>query len=236
VSVASSERIEGIIFDLDGTLYHLTMSRILLSFRLWRSIPLLRQYGAARAALRGRTFPDAPSLADAFARELGRRANIAPDEAARWFDQVFFEEFIALLRRRARPRVGLLDLLGKLRAVGVKLAVVSDLSRVDDRLRALGLPPEKFDVLMCSEGCGELKPSPRAFLTAAQQLGLDPSTMLVVGDRVDLDGHAAQAAKMDYLIIDNRPRLVRRLAARDRHVAWPEVVEAIAARTGLRPT
>lgn len=236
MSAASNGLIKGIIFDLDGTLYHLPLSRVLLSFRLWRSIQVLRQYNLARAALRGRTFPDAESLADAFARELGRLANVAPAQAARWFGQVFLEEFIALLRERARPRRGLLELLGELRAAGVKLAVVSDLGRVEDRLRALGIPLETFDVLMCSEGCGELKPSPRALLTAAQQIGLDPSTVLVIGDRADLDGRAARAAKMDYLIIDNRPRLFRSAAAGDWHRDWPAVVETIVARTGLSRT
>lgn len=234
MSATGGGRIKGIIFDLDGTLYHLPMSRVLLALRLWRAIPVLRQYGPARAALRGRTFPDAQSLADAFARELGRLAKVDPSSAGQWFARDFYREFIALLGRRARPRRGLLDLLGALRAAGVKLAVVSDLSRVDDRLRALGIPVEAFDVLLCSEGCGELKPSPRALLTAAQQLGLDPSTMLVIGDRADLDGRAAQAAKMDYLIVDNRPRLLRRAAAGDWHKPWPAVVETIVTRTGLR--
>jgi HAD superfamily hydrolase (TIGR01509 family) len=231
VNAPDSEALRGIIFDLDGTLYRLPMARVLLTIRLWRSIQMLRQYGVARAALRGRSFPDAGSLGEAFARELGHLARVSPEQAARWFNEVFFEEFIALLRRWARPRRGLLGLLAELHAAGVKLAVVSDLGRVDDRLSALGIPLETFDVRMCSEECGELKPSPRAFLTAAQQLGLDPSTVLVVGDRDDLDGRAARAAKMDVIIIDNSPRLLRGAAAEPRR-NWPRVVEAIVARIG----
>jgi HAD superfamily hydrolase (TIGR01509 family) len=235
VSAQADGPIEGVVFDLDGTLYHLPMARVRLSVRLWRSIGLLKQYEPARRSLRGRSFPDAARLGEAFARELGRLASVAPEQAARWFDEVFFEAFIDLLRSSARPRPGLLPLLSRLRSRGVKLAVLTDVGRVEDRLRALGIPAAAFDVLMCSEACGELKPSPRALLLVAERMGLDPSRVLVVGDRADLDGRAAQAAATDCLIIDDRPRLLRRAGDDARRLAWPAVIETIVARTRISP-
>jgi len=46
-----------------------------------------------------------------------------------------------------------------------------------------------------------LKPSPRGFLRAAERWQIDPSEILVVGDRAEVDAQGAVAAGMPCVII-----------------------------------
>jgi HAD superfamily hydrolase (TIGR01509 family) len=43
-----------------------------------------------------------------------------------------------------------------------------------------------------------LKPDPEGYLLAARTLGVEPAQCLVIGDRLDADGAAAQAAGMAF--------------------------------------
>ena len=89
--------------------------------------------------------------------------------------------------------------IAQFRASGGRTALVSDYpARV--KLAALEAT-ELFDVVIAN---GEtttpyrLKPSPDAFVLAASQLGLPCDQCLVVGDRLDADGLAAQRAGMAF--------------------------------------
>ncbi len=231
---------QGVIFDLDGTLYYLRKTRMRLTIALWRSIMVLRHMSSARAAIRRKAYPDEESLKEAFAVELGQRAQIPTAEAARWYDEVFFSAFIKLLADQATPRPGLLSLLSELRSDGLRLAVVSDIGCVEERLRVLGIPPELFDVVKCAEACGELKPSPRSLLMVAQKWHLDPKTIVVVGDRVDRDALAAKAAGMQSIMIDNHAPLFGTRTIRVRQLGgvpllcWKKASATIAAGSEVR--
>lgn len=227
--------IKGVIFDLDGTLYYLRKTRVRLTLILWRWIGVVRHVGSARSAVRNKSYRDRTALRTAFAKELGRRAKMSTEDAGRWYDEVFFRTFIDLLDKKAKPRPELLPFLGRLRSIGVKLAVVSDLGQVDERLKVLGIPPEAFDVTLCSEASGELKPSPTSFLNVAQQWGIDPRNIVVVGDRVDRDALAASAAAMQCVIVDNHaPTVGHRRVGAETLLSWTEVSRAIAVGTGLQ--
>ena len=63
--MTGSAKTEGVIFDLDGTLYALPGLRLRLTWRLRRELRLLRRFTAARRALRGREFGDAAGLRQA---------------------------------------------------------------------------------------------------------------------------------------------------------------------------
>ena len=64
-------------------------------------------------------------------------------------------------------------------------------------LSALGLM-DKFDVLVCAEDYARGKPAPDCFLTAAQQLGVDPKDCLVFED-TEMGIEAAKAAGMSWV-------------------------------------
>lgn len=230
----TDQRLRGVIFDLDGTLYHLRQTRAQMTLRLLPQVGVLRYLDGARRAVRAKTFDGPEALSQAFAEELGRRAGISAERADRFYREHFLPTFIELLDRRAVPRPGLFPMLGRLREAGVKLGVVSDIGLVSERLQAIGIPPQAFDDLLSAEETGELKPSPRALLTLAERWQLDPDQVIVVGDRVDRDAPAASAAGMPSIVIDNHALpLGRRRKGGITLVSWKDATRTIADRTGL---
>jgi FMN phosphatase YigB (HAD superfamily) len=190
---------EGVIFDLDGTLYVLSGLRLRLTWRLRGDLRLLRHFSAARKTLRGREFGGAAGLREALGLELGRLAGVPPRLAAAWYEERFLPELVRLLADRARFRPGLREALIRLREGGVRLGVVSDHPRIDDRLAAIGLDPGLFDDRAASEEFGVLKPSALPFSALARKWGVEPGAMIVVGDRLDLDAASAGAAGMGFV-------------------------------------
>lgn len=189
----------GVAFDLDGTLYRLSWMRSRMAWRLRRELRLLRRFSAARRALRGREFGDAAALRRAFGLELGDRARVEPSLAEAWYRERFLPQFVRLLADQARARPGLQPLLERLRSRGVRLGVVSDHPLIDERLAAIGLEAELFDDRVACEDHGVLKPSALPFSALARKWGVEPRTVIVIGDRLDLDAASAAAAGMGFL-------------------------------------
>jgi HAD superfamily hydrolase (TIGR01549 family) len=85
------------------------------------------------------------------------------------------------------------EVLGRLKALGVGIAIVSDIHfdlRAEFALRGLdGL----VDHFILSFEHGIQKPDPRIFVLALESLGIQASDALMVGDRPDRDGGALLA-------------------------------------------
>jgi len=199
--------IDGVLFDLDGTLYQLPrFLKLKMALRLCTSLRFLRRMNRARDCLRSREFAGHDAFSQAFYDELAKRAGTESDSARRWYEERFIHAFVSLLRHNCRARPGVDRLLTLLKERGVKLAVLSDYGLVPERLEAIGISSALFDLLASSEESGALKPFPRSFLSAADALGLDPWQLLVVGDRDDLDGQGARNAGMHFLgVTDTAP-------------------------------
>jgi HAD superfamily hydrolase (TIGR01549 family) len=68
------------------------------------------------------------------------------------------------------------------------------------KLEAMGIA-HFFDVVIASGESTEplrLKPWPDGYLLAAETLRVSPKDCLVIGDRLDADGHAARQAGMAF--------------------------------------
>ncbi|TCC20048.1 HAD family hydrolase [Kribbella speibonae] len=61
------------------------------------------------------------------------------------------------------------------------------------KLRAIGLA-DLIDVVCTSEALGVSKPDPRAYQGVCEALGVEPSETMMIGDNLELDVVAAQAA------------------------------------------
>jgi HAD superfamily hydrolase (TIGR01549 family) len=218
----TGRRIQGVIFDLDGTLYSLSAQRLRMALKLWNEINILRHVSEVRSQLRGRPFDTKIALKAAFFEELGRRARVSTERAESWYENRFFKSFVELLAGPARLRPGLFDLLSRLKGRDVKLAVVSDYDHMDERLGALGSPLDAFDDVLSAEDFGALKPSPRPLEALAEKWGIEPGALLVVGDRSDLDEKSAGAAGMGFLGIG------------EAFLSWQEAVKLLDARTGCK--
>ena len=204
-------QIRAVLFDLDGTLYRQKPMRALMALELatlavtrplqapvtWR---VLSGFRKAQETLRGRqTLADGPGQAEIAALQTGASLDAVEAIVEEWMME-------RPLKHLARCRAnGLLPLLDFLTAHGVKLGVFSDYP-ADRKLEALGIGG-RFSVVLCSSDpeIGVFKPHPRGFLVAAQRWQVDPSEVLVVGDRPDADAAGASAAGMPCVIVGPSP-------------------------------
>jgi FMN phosphatase YigB (HAD superfamily) len=113
-------------------------------------------------------------------------------------NRLFDDVPAALARLRRRYRIG----------------VISNTQSFDlDLFRREGLSPLVDDVLLSAD-CGLLKPDPAMFRLAARRLGLPPSAILMAGDSLPDDVHAARAAGMRAVWVVREPATARSAAAR----------------------
>lgn len=206
-----ASRVRAVLFDLDGTLYRQTPMRALMALELatlairhplqapitWR---VLSEFRRAQEALRGRDTGRGSAVEQL---ELtSRRTGLSIDQVEAIVSEWMIERPLKYMPRcRA---VGLDPLLDFLSRRGIKVGVFSDYPP-EPKLKALGVAG-RFSVLLCSADpdVGRFKPDPRGFLVASARWHLDPSEVLVVGDRHDADAAGAHAAGMPCVIVGSR--------------------------------
>jgi beta-phosphoglucomutase len=209
-----------VIFDLNGTL----VDDIGYHFVAWREL----------AASLGRPLDEATFQSlnglkneDIFPRLLGR--SVAPQEAAELASQKE-ERYRALFRPHLAPLRGAEELMARLRADGVRLALASS-APPDNRNMVLdGLRwRASFDVIVEAEHLPG-KPAPDVFLEAARRVGVAPAECLVFEDAVN-GVRAAVAAGMQVVGITTNVPAATLLAAGAQDVSpdfasLPEAVSA----------
>ena len=123
-----------------------------------------------------------------FLRALGSAGDpLAPD--------AFVDDFLACLV--FEPVAGAGDALARLRAAGLKLAVVANWDcALEEHLDAAGLL-ERFDSVVTSARAGVPKPDPAIFRLALRELGVGAERALHVGDE-PLDEQGARAAGLGF--------------------------------------
>lgn len=218
----SLSAIEGVLFDLDGTLYSRSWSfKVRLSLACIGDLGLLRRLPSVRRELAERAFETEAALLDAHHRLLAARCGVSPERARRFYEERLMPAFIGVLRRHVRPRPGLVEQVRELAARGVACCVLSDHGQVEQRLEALGIDAGLFRACASSASSGAFKPAPVSFLQMAERCDIPPSRWLVVGDRADADAAGATAAGMAFLGVCDAP-----VAAPD-FLPWPRVLERL---------
>jgi HAD superfamily hydrolase (TIGR01549 family) len=148
---------------------------------------------------------------------------------------------IERVRRRVQAMVGNLDvfqlrpeidgLLRRLRDRGLKLGIVANQPQAArERLARAGIG-DLFQYQGLSAVTGLRKPDPRAFLAAADALGVPPAACIMVGDRIDNDIVPAKALSMAAILFrGGRHRRQRpRSAAEEPDAVVTDVLELEAA-------
>jgi HAD superfamily hydrolase (TIGR01549 family) len=198
------------LVDFDGTLYHAKPVQALMALELalfgWRTIKTLRRFRKSHEQLRRGELDAHPAVDVSLspfeqqlavtAADLGLSLETVRTTVEQWM-MVRPRRWIRLFRRQA-----LLDELVQFQARGGKLALVSDYP-LQVKVQALaGLVT--FDTIVASGETGgptQLKPAPHGYLAAAGRLDVPPEACLVIGDRVDADGKAAEAAGMKFRLV-----------------------------------
>lgn len=197
------DRIDLVVFDVDGTLYdarrlrRAMLGRLLASAwheRSLHTLRVLRAFRAVREALGDEEHPDFLTLQ--YTRTAARTGCDA--DTVRALVQAWMErQPLALLRACRWPHVD--AVFDALHAAGKQVAVWSDYP-AQDKLQALGLQADRV-VAACDPEVARLKPDPRGLLALLQHAGVPAARAVMVGDRVDRDALAAQRAGVQALVL-----------------------------------
>ena len=217
----SKQRVRGIIFDLDGTLYTANFLGLTIAMGFVLEPVRLRRIFTVRTAERGKVYRDEAELKAAFAAALAKETGLSRADALDWYESRFMVRFTHAIRARGRRREGLVELLSTLRRHGVKLAVVSDFGWVGERLEAIGLSAAQFDDIAAAEAFGVMKPTAKPFVHLAEAWGIPVEEILLVGDRADHDEQSAALAGAQFIGIAGSKR-----AGKDFR-PWPEVARRL---------
>jgi phosphoglycolate phosphatase len=174
------------------------------------------------------TAPDLHAAVDAMLDELGR-AGASPDDVRAWVGKgaevlvhraltsrmdghaspddfaraypMFLAHYGELNGRHVREYPGVRDGLQAMRAMGLKLACVTNKpgAFTGTLLERCGLDGF-FEVVVAGDTVARKKPDPQPLLYACERLGVAPSRTLAIGDSLN-DAQAARAAGMPVLIV-----------------------------------
>jgi putative hydrolase of the HAD superfamily len=195
------KKLDGVAFDLDGTLYPNYRFYIRLLPFLIAKLPLLIAMGKARTALRAEAAGEAAGSAgktDAGHNFYAVQARIMAESLKRESESVREETERFIYRgweplfKKVRPCAYVRETLEALKAGGLKLGLLSDFPP-ETKMLNMGLDGF-WDMVICSESTGRLKPSPEPFLELIRRMGLPPERILYVGNSLPYD--IVGAAKM----------------------------------------
>lgn len=201
--------IKGILFDVDGTLYHQAPLRAIMIFLLFlmnitspkeliKKIRVIYKYRKAQEILRSSD----QGLKDCSKRQIDLAAKITGESSAD-ISKIITEWFInrPLPYLRFCRRKGVDSFVDLLHKKGFKLGVFSDYP-AEEKLNAMGI--KKYFSTIVSGSDTEVtgfKPNTNGFTISAGRMGLDPSEVLYIGDRAGVDGAGATEAGMPVVIL-----------------------------------
>lgn len=203
-------KIKVVCFDIDGTLY----PKWVTDWKLMRSFfpsPLLAlRYQRFRSYIRSHDEEHTvPENEEGFrARQANWLCNIGSsqgdvDDRIRHMSERVERQFYACWRRafsKLRPYPFVREAFEQLREQGVTIAALSDFP-VERKLKALGVE-DLVDYAACTEQSGYLKPHPAPFHMVCNDLQVEPSEVLYVGDSCRKDMVGASHVGMRTALMD----------------------------------
>ncbi|MFA6507311.1 MAG: HAD family hydrolase [Treponemataceae bacterium] len=187
---------DAVAFDLDGTLYPNRRFYMRLIPFMIREHRLLRAMGKARDALRAAVHEG--RFYDLQARIMAEILNDDPETIKAKTERLIYRGWEPLFQK-IKLFEGVRETLTEFKAAGLKLGLLSDFPP-ETKLEYLGIS-DFWDVVMCSENTGRLKPDPLSFTLLAQELGVDCSRVLYVGNSVSYDVVGSKSAGMKSALI-----------------------------------
>lgn len=193
-----------VLFDAGNTLVFLDYVRLAGTIGDALGLPLTaegveRHAGAAARAMEQGRLTDR-ERGTVFLLTLFELAGVPPDRTEDLKAALLEMHQRAHLWGAIRP--GTAESLARLRAGGIRLAVISNSDgRAAAALEAGGLL-DQFEFVIDSGEVGVEKPDPRIFRIALERMGIDPAEALYVGDLYEVDAVGARAAGVDVVLLD----------------------------------
>jgi putative hydrolase of the HAD superfamily len=205
------EQLDGVAFDLDGTLYPGYRLYIRLIPFLLKESKLLWAMGKARDILRKEEAGEAAGSPETFyelqARLMAEILREEPPTVRERTERLIYRGWEPLFKE-IRVYAHVRETLDAFRKEGLKLGLLSDFPP-ERKLEYLGLTG-LWDTVLCSETSGRLKPDPRSFGELARGMGLSPERILYVGNSLSYDIAGARKAGMRTALILSKLKKKRR--------------------------
>ncbi|MCQ2225651.1 MAG: HAD family hydrolase [Paludibacteraceae bacterium] len=198
-------RVKAVVFDFDGTLYNKSYFPLWLLLRNPLQVPSMKAERKTRKEMKNMDLGSGEAFNSYFYESMGKKQGRSAAEAKVWFNDFYLAEFLRILKKHYQPYPNIPKVLEKLGDLELKTAVFSDYSRTDERLEALGLSVSDFGYCYSAPDMGGLKPTPRLIREIVDEMQIDGSEVLVVGDRVDTDGESAFAVNGQFIQIVKKP-------------------------------
>jgi HAD superfamily hydrolase (TIGR01509 family) len=206
------EQIDGIIFDLDGTLVD--------SMWIWPEVDdeYLERYHQTKPEgfheeLEGRSYLEAAYYFKETFPDIPLSEQEIMDE---WMDMVYDKYMTEVPLKK-----GAKEFIDVVRKRGLKLGIATsnELGLVLDTLKALEIE-DRFDSVHSACEVASGKPAPDIYLLVAEELGIEPSRCLVFED-VPMGIMAGKSAGMKVCAVEDdfsRPQRVRKLELADYYI------------------
>jgi putative hydrolase of the HAD superfamily len=188
--------IEGVAFDLDGTLYpnyrlHLRILPIIL-----KELPLVIAFGRARGVIRREQENSSAVPKDFYqyqAEVIARLLSVPSGPLKEKIDTLIYKAWEPPFKN-IKPFRWAKETIDALWKSGFKLGLLSDFPP-DTKLEYMGLGGF-WDAVLCSESFGTIKPHPLSFKKLAAAMSLPPEKILYVGNSRAYDIAGANRAGM----------------------------------------
>ena len=178
-------RIKAICFDIDGTLYPNWKMYYYTKRSVMIDMGLMKRFGKVRKAIR-----ETEGEGD-FRKRQATMVNELYDNKFEVEDieRRIDENIYGIWERSFRglkPFHGMRDTIMLLKDKELKVGVMSDF-QIQNKLRYMDLGGKLFEVKICAEDTGELKPHKKPFEELIAQMGCKPEEILYVGNSYDKD-------------------------------------------------
>ena len=216
----SDGKYKAVVFDLDGTLYDQKKLRLIMALRLGlyylvhphrvKDLLLLKTFRKVRDRWDEITAESAPASSDktnamdpvtdpdgAMYAYVAKKHGSSAERVESVVKQWIYENPLSALPKCTDHKLA--DYIRDLRKEDIPVFIFSDYP-IEEKLNALGMEADGM-YAPGDERAIELKPSPAGINRILQDLHLNPSELLMVGDRDEKDGEAARRAGVDYLIV-----------------------------------
>lgn len=178
-TAASSRGMDAVIFDMDGVLCDSEQASRQAAVALFRT--------AYDTRVDARDFAPFTGMGEArFLQGVAEKYGVAGFDAEE-AKRAFFDTYIGSgYAAEVRAFPGIKGLVGRVKALGMKVAVASaaDRVKVEANLKAIGFDESTFDFVTSSDDIERKKPAPDVFLAAAQGVAVDAHRCVVVEDAV----------------------------------------------------